>query len=71
MTDKKEIREKLQRRKQRRQKLVRLTAQFFVWTGIAVLYYLGFSLFFDTPVEYMLKPSNDKVGRTDTVVAPR
>ncbi len=71
MTDKKEIRKKLQRRKQRRQKLVRLTAQFFVWTGIAVLYYLGFSLFFDTPVEYMLKHSTDDLRREYTVLSQR
>lgn len=33
--------------------------QFFVWTGVAVIYYTGFSLFFDTPLEYMLKHSTD------------
>lgn len=33
--------------------------QLFVWTGVAVIYYTGFSLFFDTPLEYMLKHSTD------------
>ncbi|MDE6445987.1 MAG: peptidoglycan DD-metalloendopeptidase family protein [Alistipes sp.] len=71
MNDIKELREKLQRRRQRRQKLVRLTAQFFVWTGIAVLYYMGFSLFFDTPVEYMLKHSTDDLRREYAVLSQR
>ncbi len=58
MAGKKDL-EKLRRHRQRRQKTIRLVVQLFVWTGAAVLYYLGFSLFFDTPVEYMLKHSTD------------
>lgn len=58
MPGKKDL-EKLRRHRQRRQKAIRITAQFFVWTGVAVLYYLGFSIFFDTPIEYTLKHSTD------------
>ena len=32
-----------------------------VWFGAAILYYVGFSLFFDTPVEYELKHSTDQL----------
>ena len=44
-----------------RQRLVRVTIHLFMWTGAAVLYYIGFSLFFDTPVEYGLKHSTDRL----------
>ena len=63
--------EKFRRRKRRRQRIVRITVQFFVWTGIAVLYYIGFSIFFDTPVEYMLKHSTDGLNREYAVLAQR
>ena len=45
----------------RRQKMIRLLTQALVWLGAAVIYYIGFSLFFDTPVEYRLKHSTDKL----------
>ena len=32
-----------------------------VWFGAAILYYVGFALFFDTPVEYELKHSTDQL----------
>ena len=54
MVGKKDL-ERLRRRKRRRQNLLRGTVHLFVWLGVAVLYYLGFSLFFDTPLEYKLK----------------
>lgn len=44
-----------------RQRLVRVTIHLFMWTGAAVLYYIVFSLFFDTPVEYGLKHSTDRL----------
>ena len=43
------------------QRLVRVTIHLFMWTGAAVLYYIGFSLFFDTPVEYGLKHTTDRL----------
>ena len=55
--------EKLRRRKRRRQNLIRAAVQMFVWAGVAVLYYLGFSLFFDTPLEYEMKHSTDALRR--------
>lgn len=60
MVGKKDL-ERLRRRKRRRQNLLRGTVHLFVWLGVAVLYYLGFSLFFDTPLEYKLKHSTDRL----------
>lgn len=62
MAGKKDL-ERLRRRKRRRQRTIRVTVHLFVWTGVAVLYYLGFSLFFDTPVEYAMKHSTDGLRR--------
>ena len=45
---------RLRKRKRRKQNIIRATIHFFVWAGVAVLYYIGFSVFFDTPVEYEL-----------------
>ena len=42
---------RLRKRKRRKQNIIRATIHFFVWAGVAVLYYIGFSVFFDTPVE--------------------
>lgn len=50
---------RLRRRHRRRQRLIRAAVHLLVWTGFAVLYYLGFSLFFDTPAEYRMKHSTD------------
>ncbi len=40
-----------------RRKLARLAVGVFVWLGVAVLYYLVFSFFFDTPVEHEMRRS--------------
>ena len=40
---------------------MRFIIQLFVWTGAAVLYYFAFSIFFDTPIEYRLKHSTDRL----------
>ena len=45
----------LRRPRSRRQQLLKLFVQLLVWTGAAVLYYVGFSPFFDTPIEHALK----------------
>ena len=42
-------------------KAIRITFHVLVWFGAAILYYVGFSLFFDTPVEYELKHSTDQL----------
>ena len=62
MAGKKDL-EKLRRRKRRKQRIIRATVHAFVWLGMAVLYYLGFSIFFDTPFEYRLKHSTDRLRR--------
>ena len=51
--------EQLMRRRARRQRAIRILSQSLVWLGVAVIYYIGFSLFFDTPAEYQLKHSTD------------
>jgi murein DD-endopeptidase MepM/ murein hydrolase activator NlpD len=40
-----------------KRKLLRLGVQMFVWLGLAVIYYVVFSFFFDTPVEHGMKQS--------------
>lgn len=54
---------RLRSRKRRKQRILRATVRLFVWTGVAVLYYIGFSIFFDTPVEYVMKHSTDALRR--------
>lgn len=70
MATKSEI-EKLRRRKRRRQNLIRATVQLFAWAGAAVLYYMGFSLFFDTPLEYEMKHSTDAMREQYEVLTQR
>ncbi|MFI3277945.1 MAG: M23 family metallopeptidase [Rikenellaceae bacterium] len=48
----------LRRRKRVRRNIFRLLLRALVWAGVAVLYYVGFSLFFDTPLESHIKESN-------------
>ena len=55
---------RLRKRKRRKQNIIRATIHFFVWAGVAVLYYIGFSVFFDTPVEYELKHSTACAANT-------
>lgn len=45
------------RRLHAKQKTVRFLIQFFGWIGIAVFFYIGFSFFFDTPLEHRMKRS--------------
>lgn len=52
---------KVRRRKRFWNNVTRVVIQIFVWTGAAVLYYFAFSIFFDTPVEYRLKHSTDRL----------
>ncbi len=70
MAGKKDL-ERLRRRKRRKQRLIRLTIHLFVWTGAAVLYYFGFSLFFDTPAEYELKHATDRMRREYATLTER
>ncbi len=52
----------LRRRKRLRRNIFRLLLRTLVWTGVAVLYYVGFALFFDTPLESRLKESTARIG---------
>ena len=63
--------EKMRRRRQLRQKISRGVIQTFVWVGLAVCYYLGFSLFFDTPTEYAAKHSTDRLREEYEVLSAR
>ena len=60
MAGKKDL-ERLRRRKRRKQRMISATVHLFVWFGVAVLYYIGFSIFFDTPFEHQLKHSTDRL----------
>ena len=62
---------RLRKRKRRKQNIIRATIHFFVWAGVAVLYYIGFSVFFDTPVEYELKHSTDRLRREYEALSAR
>ena len=70
MAGKKDL-ERLRRRRRRKQNIIRFTVQTFVWAGVAVLYYIGFSLFFDTPVEYEFKHSTDRLRREYAALTQR
>lgn len=52
---------RIRRRKAFWNNVVQFIIQLFVWTGAAVLYYFAFSIFFDTPIEYRLKHSTDRL----------
>ena len=73
MTGKKDL-IKLRKRRRRRQRIIRTTVHLFVWIGVVVLYYIGFSIFFDTPVEYEMKHSTDRLRantrRSRSVMTP-
>ena len=43
----------------------------FVWIGVAVLYYLVFSLFFDTPIEYEVRKTNKELSRQYELLSNR
>lgn len=45
----------------RKRRLIRLAVQFFTLAGVALLYYFGFSLLFDTPAEHRMRLSTDKL----------
>ena len=62
---------RLRKRKRRKQNIIRATIHFFVWAGVAVLYYIGFSVFFDAPVEYELKHATDRMRREHTALVQR
>ncbi len=62
---------RMRHRRQLRQKISRAVIQAFVWIGLAVCYYLGFSLFFDTPTEYAARHSTDRLREEYEVLSAR
>lgn len=60
----------------RKQQVARFVVSAFAWLGAAILYYLFFSIFVDTPMEYELKHRADRMkseyealeGRYDTLM---
>ncbi len=52
--------QKLKARKRQQNNFLKLVIHSLAWIGAAVLYYVGFSIFFDTPHEYYLKRSSNR-----------
>lgn len=50
-------------RKRPGKQLLRLFVSLMVWMGAAVLYYVAFSIFFDTPIEYEMKHETDRLRK--------
>lgn len=55
----------------RKQQLIKIIVRLFVWTGAAVLYYVAFSIFFDTPMEYELKRESKRLQSEYDALASR
>lgn len=60
-----------EKRRTRKQKAVRFFVRLFAWGGAAILYYILFSFFFDTPYEYRMRHSTDKLRTEYDVLAAR
>lgn len=54
-----------------RQQLIRGLIQLFAWIGVAILYYIAFSFFFDTPLESAMKYSTRKLKEEYAVLSER
>ncbi len=52
--------QKIKARKRHTNNFYKLLIQALAWSGAAMLYYIGFSLLFDTPHEYKLKKSSQR-----------
>ena len=44
-----------------KRRLIRLLIHLFAWVGVALLYYACFSVLFDTPDEYHMRLSTEKM----------
>lgn len=60
-----------EKRRTRNQKAVRFFVRLFAWGGAAILYYVLFSFFFDTPYEHRMRHSTDKLRAEYDVLAAR
>ncbi len=63
MATKKNRYRKLKARKRQRRSVAKLVIQSMAWIGAAMVYYIGFSVLFDTPHEYELKQSVERFER--------
>ncbi|MFR9592069.1 MAG: M23 family metallopeptidase [Rikenellaceae bacterium] len=61
----------LRRRQRLRRNIFRLLLRSLVWIGAVILYYAIFSLFLDTPYEYTLRRSTDRLRAEYEVLAER
>ena len=59
------------KRRIRRQKTVRFFVNFFAWLAVAMLYYFGFSILFDTPAEHRMRHSADRLRQEYEVLTAR
>ena len=50
---------------------LRVTIHVLAWVGMAVIYYIGFSFLFDTPVEYEMKRSTARLRREYIALSQR
>ena len=71
MTSGSNIISRVRRRQRIKRNIVRFVLQLLVWFGVAVIYYFGFSLFFDTPLEYRMKHSDDELKQQYELLAQR
>lgn len=55
----------------RRKRIIRLLIRLFAWVGVALVYYFGFSLLFDTPAEYRMRSSTDLMREQYDVLSER
>lgn len=46
-----------------RGRVIRILIRMFAWVGVIMLYYIGFSLLFDTPHEYHMRQSTEQLQR--------
>ncbi len=71
MSNKRSRYQKLKARKRQRSNFARLLIHSLGWIGAAMLYYLGFSLLFDTPHEHELKKLNSQFEQEYKALAMR
>ena len=59
------------RSRTRRQRVVRFVVSLFAWISAILIYYVGFSVLFDTPHEHQLREANNKLRNEYNAMAER
>ena len=59
------------KRRTRKQRAVRFFIRLFAWAGATMLYYVGFSFLFDTPMEHRMRHSTDRLRAEYEVLSQR